>query len=99
VTDVVINSTKSSVLPVLCTRALAAKPAHPSTVGFVAVQPAARGGLLNPQPRFTQFDVRIQLTNGAYGISGSAAQGSPMTEAAVPAVATARGVPPRGRPV
>jgi len=99
VTDVVNNLTQPSARLVLCARVPAAKPAHPSTVGFVAVQPNDRGGLLNPQPRFTQFDVRIQPTNGAYGISGFAAQGSPMTEAAVPAVATARGVPPRGRPV
>jgi len=104
---------QSSALPVLCSRVSDAKLAHPSSVGFLAVRgdlslqgdrrPAVQGdafgGLLVKRPRSTQFDVRIQLTNGAYGISGSAAQGSPTTEATAPAGVTARGVPPRGRPV
>jgi len=90
-------TTQTSALPVLCTRALAVTPAHPS-VGFLAVQADARGGLLLERPRFTKFDVRVQQTNGANGISGSAAKGSPMAGAIVPTVA-ASGVPPRGRPV
>ena len=104
---------QTSALPVLRACVSDAKLAHPSLVGFLAVRgdlslqgdprPAVQrdafGGLLVKRPRSTQFDVRIQLTNGAYGINGSAAQGSPATETPAPAGVTARGVPPRGRPV
>ena len=105
----------TSVLPVLRACTPAAKLAHPTKVGFLTVQgPAAQGpvaiqGLLARQgdaiggsllePRSITFDVQIQPSNGANGISGSAAQGSPMLDVAVPAETKARGVPPRGRPV
>jgi hypothetical protein len=112
----------TSVLPVLRACTPAAKLAHPTTVGFLAVQDAVAGkgavasqgagaaqGLLARQgdaiggslleSRSITFDVRIQPTNGANGISGSAAQGSPMVDVPVPAETKARGVPPRGRPV
>jgi hypothetical protein len=92
------NTSRMSALPVLCTSARAVSPAHAS-VGFLAVQADARGGLLLQGPRFTKFDVQIQQTNGAYGIGVSAANGSPKTVVPVPAGATERGVPPRGRPV
>ena len=88
----------TSVLPVLRARNSAAELAHPTTVGFLAVQGDAIGGSLL-ESRSITFDVRIQPSNGANGISGSAAQGSPMATVAVPAETKARGVPPRGRPV
>ena len=88
----------TSVLPVLRVCTPAAKLAHPSKVGFLAVQGDAIGGSLL-ESRSITFDVRIQPSNGANGISGSAAQGSPMATVAVPAETKARGVPPRGRPV
>jgi hypothetical protein len=88
----------TSVLPVLRAYTPAAKLAHPTKVGFLAVQGDAIGGSLL-ESRSITFDVRIQPTNGANGISGSAAQGSPMVDVAVPAETKARGVPPRGRPV
>ena len=91
-----VNST--SVLPVLRAFQPVAKLAHPAKVGFLAVQGDAIGGSLL-KSRSNPFDVRIQPTNGANGISGSAAQGSPMVDVAVPAETKARGVPPRGRPV
>jgi hypothetical protein len=110
------------VLPVLRACTPAAKLAHPTQVGFLAVRDAvaaqvpvaslgavaAQGVLVRQgdaiggsllEPRSTTFDVRIQPSNGANGISGSAAQGSPMLDVAVPAETKARGVPPRGRPV
>jgi hypothetical protein len=101
---------QTSVLPVLRAWMPAAKLAHPTKVGFLAVQGAvAVPGLLVRQgdaiggslleSRSNPFDVRIQPTNGANGISGSAAQGSPMADVPVPAETKARGVPPRGRPV
>ena len=88
----------TSVLPVLRACMPAAKLAHPTKVGFLAVQGDAIGGSLL-ESRSITFDVRIQPTNGANGISGSAAQGFPMVDVAVPAETKARGVPPRGRPV
>ena len=88
----------TSVLPVLRACTPAAKLAHPTKVGFLAVQGDAIGGSLL-ESRSITFDVRIQPSNGANGISGSAAQGSPMVDVAVPAETKARGVPPRGRPV
>jgi hypothetical protein len=89
---------QTSGLPVLRVYKPAAKLAHPTKVGFLAVQDDAIGGSLL-ESRSITFDVRIQPTNGANGISGSAAQGSPMVDVAVPAETKARGVPPRGRPV
>jgi hypothetical protein len=89
---------QTSVLPVLRANKPVAKLAHPTKVGFLAVQGDAIGGSLL-ESRSITFDVRIQPTNGANGISGSAAQGSPMVDVAVPAETKARGVPPRGRPV
>jgi hypothetical protein len=100
----VLYDFQTSVLPVLRACTPSAKLAHPTQVGFLAVQGAvavqgdAIGGSLL-EPRSTTFDVRIQPSNGANGISGSAAQGSPMADVAVPAETKARGVPPRGRPV
>lgn len=88
----------TSVLPLLRVHAPAVKLAHPTTVGFLAVQGDAIGGSIL-ESRSNLFDVRIQLSKGANGISGSAAQGSPMVDVAVPAETKARGVPPRGRPV
>ncbi len=88
----------TSVLPVLRVCTPVAKLAHPTKVGFLAVQGDAIGGSLL-ESRSITFDVRIQPSNGANGISGSAAQGSPMVDVAVPAETKARGVPPRGRPV
>lgn len=92
------NVYSTSVLPVLRAFKPVAKLAHPAKVGFLAVQDDAIGGSLL-ESRSITFDVRIQPTNGANGISGSAAQGSPMVDVAVPAETKARGVPPRGRPV
>ena len=98
VTDVESYTSQTAVLPVLRVCTPAAKLAHPSKVGFLAVQGDAIGGSLL-ESRSITFDVRIQPTNAANGISGSAAQGSPMAAVAVPAETKARGVPPRGRPV
>lgn len=89
---------QTAVLPVLRVCTPAAKLAHPSKVGFLAVQGDAIGGSLL-ESRSITFDIRIQPSNGANGISGSVAQGSPMATVAVPAETKARGVPPRGRPV
>ena len=89
---------QTSVLPVLRACTPAAKLAHPTKVGFLAVQGDAIGGSLL-ESRSITFDVQIQPSNGANGISGSAAQGSPMVDVPVPAETKARGVPPRGRPV
>ncbi len=87
----------TSVLPVLRVCTPVAKLAHPAKVGFLAVQGDAIGGSLL-ESRSITFDVRIQPSNGANGISGSAAQGSPMPKSR-PGSEEASGVPPRSRPV
>lgn len=89
---------QASVLPVLSVCTPTAKLAHPAKVGLLAVQGDAIGGSVL-ESRSNPFDVRIQPSNGANGIGGSAAQGSPIVGVAVPAETKARGVPPRGRPV
>ena len=57
----------TSVLPVLRVWTPAAKLAHPTKVGFLAVQGDAIGGSLL-ESRSNPFDVRIQPSNGANGI-------------------------------
>lgn len=83
-----------------CFFAPATNAAHPSPVGFLAVQGVATGGLLIERPRTTQSDCRAQRPVGVYGINVPAAQqGSGMTCTTAPAAVKASGVPPRGRPV
>jgi hypothetical protein len=83
----------------LCSFAPAMNDAHPSQVGFLAVQGNATGGLLIERPRNTQADVRTQRQAlGVYGTSVPVVQGSG-TDATAPAATKASGVPPRGRPV
>lgn len=93
------NETRLWALTLSGAGATASTLAHPTRVGFLAVQGVTTGGLRFARPRNNQINVKIQPSMGAYGISGSAAQVSLMVDASAPATAKASGVPPRGRPV
>jgi hypothetical protein len=97
----------------MCAHLSTPKPAHPTTVGFVAVQGPRNvlqslrpnGGLpqleqpRSTKPRTSNVTVQIQPITDAYGMSGSAAKGSLKPVAFALASAKTSGVPPRGRPV
>ncbi|HKD95971.1 MAG TPA: hypothetical protein VKB69_00085 [Micromonosporaceae bacterium] len=84
----------------LCPFVPATNAAHPSPVGFLAVQGNATGGLLVERPRNTKLEVRTQgRAIGFYGTSVPVVQGSGMTDVSAQAATKASGVPPRGRPV
>jgi hypothetical protein len=96
----------SSTLPVWCAATLTSKPAHPQTVGLLAVQePRVLSGVsrqyigglpVSGTSRITNEDQRLA---GVYGTGVRADKGSQKPATFAPANDKASGVPPRGRPV